>query len=383
MPLADFTAPYKQAFFEDLDTLRIKRADAFSGRHGTTYIEAMIAMIEKLIARGLAYQAEDKSVYFRLTKFPDYGKLAHFNLDELRPTGRMQNDEYEKEHIGDFALWKAWDEADGDVAGESHGDAAGPAGTSSAARWRRHCSGRTRYPLRRRGQHLPASRSGDRAERMLHRKEVRPLLAALRAPHGRRAEDVEVARQLLHAARSAREGLHRTRDALRAHAGELSRAAELHWDGMEEARAALARIDEWLRGLREAARRKEPSERLRGHHGKQFEEALDNDLKFLARSVFFSNRFAKRIASWIMGTLAADAASAGWNGGNESITVLAFRGGRDGASARDRALAEERVQARLAKDFRKSDQLRDELGARGWDVRDTKDGQKITRRSDA
>ena len=47
------------------------------------------------------------------------------------------------------------------------------------------------------------------------------------------------------------------------------------------------------------------------------------------------------------------------------------------------ALAEARVQARLAKDWRKSDQLRDELGARGWDARDTKDGQKITRRSDA
>ncbi len=64
-------------------------------------------------------QAEDRSVYFRLSKFPDYGQLAHLNLDELRPTGRIQTDEYEKENVGDFALWKAWDAEDGDVFWES------------------------------------------------------------------------------------------------------------------------------------------------------------------------------------------------------------------------------------------------------------------------
>ncbi len=64
----------------------------------------MISMIETLISRGLAYQAEDKSVYFRINKFPDYGKLAHFDLTQLQSTGRVKHDEYDKEHIGDFAL---------------------------------------------------------------------------------------------------------------------------------------------------------------------------------------------------------------------------------------------------------------------------------------
>ena len=50
----------------------------------------MIAMIEQLIARGLAYQAEDKSVYFRIKNFPDYGNLAHFDLAQLQSTGRVQ-----------------------------------------------------------------------------------------------------------------------------------------------------------------------------------------------------------------------------------------------------------------------------------------------------
>src|SRR5262245_1190059 len=110
VPLAEFTAPFKQAFFEDIDTLRITRADEFPAATDQKYVDKMIAMIGALVAKGLAYQADDKSVYYRINKFPDYGKLAHFDLTQLQSTGRVKNDEYDKEHVGDFALWKAWDE---------------------------------------------------------------------------------------------------------------------------------------------------------------------------------------------------------------------------------------------------------------------------------
>src|SRR5438034_7532525 len=91
--LNDFTDPFKRAFFDDVDTLRIKRADKYPGATEPRYLARMIEMIAELIKRDLAYQAEDKSVYFRINKFPDYGKLAHLNLEELRPTGRVRNDE--------------------------------------------------------------------------------------------------------------------------------------------------------------------------------------------------------------------------------------------------------------------------------------------------
>ena len=119
LPLREFTAPFKQAFFEDVDTLRIKHAEAYPAATEERFIKTMIAMIEKLIARGLAYQAEDKSVYYRINQFPNYGHLAHFDLSELRSTGRVKSDEYDKEHVGDFALWKAWDEQDGAVKWDS------------------------------------------------------------------------------------------------------------------------------------------------------------------------------------------------------------------------------------------------------------------------
>src|SRR6266404_3517998 len=118
-PLGKFTEQFKEAFFEDAYTLRIKRADEYPAATDQRYIDRMIEMISVLISKGLAYQADDKSVYFRLNKFPDYGKLAHFDLTQLQSTGRVKHDEYDKEHIGDFALWKAWDEEDGDVGWES------------------------------------------------------------------------------------------------------------------------------------------------------------------------------------------------------------------------------------------------------------------------
>src|SRR6266581_3154388 len=119
VPLQKFTQQFKDAFFEDAETLRINRADDYPAATDQRYIDKMISMIGALISKGLAYQADDKSVYFRINKFPNYGKLAHFDLDELQSTERVKHDEYDKEHIGDFALWKAWDEEDGDVQWDS------------------------------------------------------------------------------------------------------------------------------------------------------------------------------------------------------------------------------------------------------------------------
>src|SRR6266700_5930028 len=90
IPLSKFTAQFKEAFFEDIETLRIKRADDFPAATDQRYIDKMIELIAALISRGLAYQADDTSVYFRINKFPNYGKLAHFDLSQLQSTGRVK-----------------------------------------------------------------------------------------------------------------------------------------------------------------------------------------------------------------------------------------------------------------------------------------------------
>ena len=113
IPLRDFTAKYKQAFFEDIKTLNITPAAVYPA--ATDHIKEMIALIQVLMDKGIAYQSNDKSIYFSIDKFPSYGKLAHIDRDNQRAGVRIDADEYAKDSVADFALWKARDEADGDV----------------------------------------------------------------------------------------------------------------------------------------------------------------------------------------------------------------------------------------------------------------------------
>ena len=108
-----FTRKYKEAFFEDLKILNIEPAEHYPA--ATDHVPEMIALIQTLMEKGHAYQSEDGSIYFSVSSFPAYGKLAHLDMAGLRPGARVQHDEYEKENVADFALWKAWDEKDGDV----------------------------------------------------------------------------------------------------------------------------------------------------------------------------------------------------------------------------------------------------------------------------
>lgn len=111
--LQDFTRYYEKAFFEDLATLNIRPATHYP--QATRYIQPMIEMIGTLVEKGFAYVSEEGGVYFDISKYPEYGRLAHLNPDQMRPGERVSSDEYEKEGVRDFALWKAWKPEDGEV----------------------------------------------------------------------------------------------------------------------------------------------------------------------------------------------------------------------------------------------------------------------------
>lgn len=113
VPLKEVTDKYIKAFFEDIETLNIRKAEHYP--KATEHIPEMVALIRKLIDKGYAYRGEDGSLYYDISKFKDYGKLAKIKLEALKPGARVKVDEYAKEEAQDFALWKAWDEEDGDV----------------------------------------------------------------------------------------------------------------------------------------------------------------------------------------------------------------------------------------------------------------------------
>jgi cysteinyl-tRNA synthetase len=115
-----FTKPFKDAFFEDIKTLGIERVEYYP--QATDYLLEMITIIQTLVEKGLAYRGHDGSIYFAIAKFPSYGRLSHLHLNELKAgaSERVAVDEYDKENISDFVLWKAYDpERDGDIFWES------------------------------------------------------------------------------------------------------------------------------------------------------------------------------------------------------------------------------------------------------------------------
>ncbi len=113
IPLKEYTDFYVKAFFEDVKILNIEPANVYP--RATEHIPEMVTLIETLLAKGFAYKADDCSIYFAIRKFPDYGKLSKIQVSELKSGARVSVDEYAKEDIQDFALWKAWSPDDGEV----------------------------------------------------------------------------------------------------------------------------------------------------------------------------------------------------------------------------------------------------------------------------
>jgi cysteinyl-tRNA synthetase len=384
VPLQEFTQQFKDAFFEDAETLRIKRADDYPAATDQRYIDKMIAMISALISKSLAYQAEDKSVYYRINKFPNYGKLAHINLDELKPTGRVKNDEYDKEHIGDFALWKAWDEEDGDVKWDSPWGAGRPG-------WHIECSAMATTLL---GDQIDIHCGGVDNIFPHHEAEI----AQSEGVTGKK-----FVRMWLHCAHLLVDGQKMSKslgnfytipDVLaKGYTGREIRYALIRvnyrtqlnftWDGMKEARESLGRIDDWLERLREVAGDKIDNAKIDIQLGHEFEDALDDDLNISAALGFLFETIRETNRAMDQSKLDGKAATEWLNLWNRINRVLDFE--TDGSELPEEVakLADARTQARLAKDFRKSDELRDKLNALGWEARDTKDGQKITRRAGA
>src|SRR5690606_8198935 len=105
LTLREYTQPFADRLFANFESLGIQGADEYP--RATEYIPQMLALVERLLERGMAYQAPDGSVYFDISEFPEYGKLSKVDLSHARRGERVASDEYEKQDVRDFALWKA------------------------------------------------------------------------------------------------------------------------------------------------------------------------------------------------------------------------------------------------------------------------------------
>jgi cysteinyl-tRNA synthetase len=384
--LREFTGKFETAFLDDLKALGCR--EPHQKPRATEYIAEIIALIEKLVARGIAYQAADGSAYFSITKYQGcgchYGQLLKLNLDEMRAGERVASDEYEKESVADFALWKARVPDDGDVFWRS------PFGEGRPG-WHIECSAMSIKAL---GETFDLHLGGEDLKFPHHEDEIAQSEGATGKPF---------VKYWLHGAHLLVEGKKMSKSlgnyfTLRDLQAKGFTGREVRYllltahyretfnftlDGLHGAKAALARIDECVGKLRERAADMLALEKNPGHNSAvallpPFAAALEEDLNISGAwgAVFeWVREVNRRLAENSMSPTAAETALIEW----ERVDSVLGVGAKAEAEipAEIAALADERAVAKKAKDFKRSDAIRDELKAKGWVIEDTPKGIKL------
>ena len=383
VPLREITAKFEAAFFEDFQALGCLRPHQTP--HATGHIADIISLIEKLAARGLAYRAADGSVYFSIEKYQAggarYGQLVNLNFEQMRPGQRVASDEYAKEAVADFALWKARADADGAVFWPS------PWGEGRPG-WHIECSAMSMKML---GSSFDLHLGGEDLIFPHHEDEIaqsegagaqeagRPFVkywmhgAHLLAEGKKMSKSLGnyfTVRDLLNQGFTGREIRY---SLLQAHYRE---SFNFTLDGLRGARTALARLDECLAKLRATAGGSGAS----AEDGlvAQFSAALDEDFNISGAwgAVFEWVRENNRLLGSGEATAGrAAAALAAW----EKIDSVLALGRVDESQVPNelQSLLEEREAARKARDFKKADAMRDALKTRGWTIEDMPKGARL------
>lgn len=384
VPLKQFTAPYIQAFFEDLKTLNVQTAEVYPA--ATDHISEMVALIQKLFARGLAYQSEDGSVYFSVSKLPGYGKLAHLDFGGLRAGARVAQDEYEKESYGDFALWKAWDASDGDVVWDS------PWGRGRPG-WHLECSAMSMKYL---GETFDIHTGGVDNLFPHHENEIAQAEGATGQPfvklwmhcahlrvNGEKMSkslgNFFTLRDLTGKGWSGREIRYVLIN------GHYRQALNFTFDALDAARASLARVDECVDALTEragAAKAGGPLPPWAQVARMTFVDAVNDDLNIPEAFAALFSLVRESNTALQRGALSPEAAAdvlSVFDAMDSVFGLVRFGRGFAGEALPPEvdALVTARAAARANKAWKESDRLRDELAALGWEVRDSKDGQKV------
>ena len=382
LPLREYTRKYIDAFFSDLDTLGIDRAEHYPT--ATDHVPEMIAIIRTLLDKGVAYRSEDGSIYFSIEKFPAYGRLSHVDMAGLKAGARVAQDEYEKDNLADFALWKAWDEQDGEVGWDS------PWGRGRPG-WHIECSAMSMKYL---GPSFDIHTGGVDNIFPHHEDEIAQSEAATGQPFvhtwlhcahlivdGRKMSkslgNFFTLRDLLGKGYSGRE----IRYVLMA--THYRQWLNFTFDSLQAARAALARLDEFVVRVTRAAVAEGPSAGplpVWAADGLgRFEAALDDDLNISgALGALFDMVHAgnKALDAGAAGPAGA-AAVAGLLNRLDGVLGLLTAEAPASADALVAGLAALRQKARVEKNWAEADRLRKELLALGWTVKDTPQGPEL------
>jgi len=378
--LSDYVKFYSTAFFEDLQTLNIERAEHYPA--ATEHIPEMVALIQRLLERGYAYQAGG-SVYFKVDAFPEYGKLSYLEERQLQAgaSGRVDADEYEKEDVRDFALWKGWTEEDGDVYWETEFGKGRPG-------WHLECSAMSMKYL---GTPIDIHAGGIDLVFPHHENEIAQSEAAMgqrfvrywvHCQHllvnnqkmSKSLGNFYTLRDLLkqgHKARAIRYSLLST---------HYRQAQNFTLDGLASAEAAVQRLQDFMANVQTAEGTGTSVEGLSKRATQQFEEGMDDDLNISLglAAIFEFVRDVNRLMA--DGRLSRDNAPRVMATMRQFDRVLGLLDDADTAPDADvERLVQAREQARKRRDFATADRLRAEITALGYVIEDTPRGSRLKR----
>ncbi|WP_157159448.1 cysteine--tRNA ligase [Brachyspira pilosicoli] len=385
--LSEYTKKYKEAFFEDIKTLRIKPATV--NPSATEHINEMIDIIKLLEKNGHTYEA-DGSIYFKISTFPEYGELANLDKQELKEgaSGRVSSDEYDKENASDFVLWKAYTEEDGDVYWDS------PFGKGRPG-WHIECSAMSCKYL---GKHFDIHTGGVDNKFPHHENEIAQNEAAfnekfvnywLHCEHlivdgekmSKSKGNFYTLRDLLNKGLSA--------EAIRYSLMNSHYRKQLNFtiEGINQSQSAIDRVNDLIFRLKDvnktdaddSAVMKELEEA-----NKNFFESIYDDLNVSeALGVFFSFIKSINISFDSINVSSRDAIIKFIERVNNIINCFNMNGEKEIESSEEEKinkLIEERTLAKKEKNYKRADEIRDKLNSMGIEIMDTPNGVRWKRK---
>lgn len=378
IPIREWTQQYKDAFFEDVDTLNIERAEHYPA--ATEHIDDMVELVKRLRNNGYTYEV-DGSVYFKISTFPDYGKLAHIEVKKLEDgaSGRIDDDEYEKEDARDFVLWKAWTETDGDTFWDTELGRGRPG-------WHIECSAMSMRYL---GETMDIHTGGVDNLFPHHENEIAQSEAATGRPFvkywmhcAHLLVDNRKMSKSMGNFYTLRDLLERGYDSMAIRYALISthyrQPCNFTFDGLEAAGHAIGRLRELRLRLKEyRGDGDDPTDLIEDARGK-FTAAMDNDLNIspaLGALFDFAREINRRIDAVKM---SADGAALALDFLNEIDSVLGVMGKTETETPQEILdMVEKRQAARREKDFATADEMRDRITDAGYTVEDTPDGPRV------